>query len=100
MTPAEMDAAARELENRCPFLSQSSGVRSPEHNSAVGGSEASKHLIGMARDYKCPTAEERDLAMREALRLGFWIKPYNWPGLHIQGLPPGDVPAWWAYKYL
>lgn len=99
MTPEEFDRTCRELEARCPFLSQTSGIRSPEHNRAVGGSDASKHLLGMARDYKVPSVADRDQAMIEAARLGLWFKPYDWPGIHVQGLSPGTVPVWWSSKY-
>ncbi len=65
---------------------------------------ASKHLFGMARDYTLvPLAEGHlhqsveDVAAT-ARELGLWWKPYGW-GLHVQGLPPGDVPGWWVTKY-
>ncbi len=97
-TPAEFDAEMRRFEGDNPTASLTSGARSPEHNREVGGTESSKHLLGMARDYKIPDQEERDAAQGWATRHGLWWKPYPW-GIHMQGLPPGEIPRWWLDKY-
>ncbi len=101
MTPAEFAEACRQFELRfAGGVHQTSGTRSIRGNQDAGGHEQSKHLIGMARDYLI----ENDgwPLMADALRytriLGLWVKPYTW-GLHLQGLPPGDVPTWWVAKY-
>lgn len=99
MTPAEFDAECRAFETANPELSLTSGKRSRERNRQVGGSDASKHLLGMARDYSAPSLEIRDQAIEDAVRRGFWLKPYAW-GLHVQGLPQGEVPHWWRDKYV
>ena len=98
MTPAEADAAWRRFEGRNPDAHLTSGRRTPERNREAGGSDDSKHLIGMARDYGLPSVERRDEALADATRLGFWCKPYEW-GIHTQALPPGPVPTWWTAKY-
>ena len=36
-----------------------SGYRCPEHNEAVGGSENSSHLKGLAADISCATSHDR-----------------------------------------
>lgn len=98
MTPDEFDANARQLERRNPGISLTSGKRSEWRNAAVGGHRESKHLIAMARDYRCENDEDKTAALADAVRSGFWTKPYEW-GFHIQGLPPGEIAAWWTEKY-
>ena len=97
MTPEEFDRACRELTRRCPWLSETSGYRSPERNERVGGSDQSKHLLGMGRDFG-GSAEGIRQAARVAVELGLWILIED-DHLHVQGLPPGDVPEWWMLKY-
>jgi len=102
MTPAEFDAACRELWRACKFLSESSGRRSEARNSMVRGNPNSKHLIGMARDFAAPDVEMLREAEIVALALGFWTQVHDvlsGDHLHVQGLPPGDVPEWWMNKY-
>jgi len=106
MTPSEFDAKKREFEADFKAgLEFTSGLRSPEHNAEVGGSPRSKHLLGMAADYKLRGAsiQDKDEDLRELMaaaeELGFWWKVYDWPGIHLQGLPPGEVPEWWMEKY-
>jgi len=98
MTPEEFDRACRQFEGENETASLTSGIRSPERNRSVGGSDDSKHLLGMARDYALPTEDDCVRAQESALRLGFWTKRYAW-GIHLQGLPRGDVPRWWDDKY-
>ena len=91
MTPSEFDAKVRSLMRVCPWLSQTSGWRSEEHNAAVGGSPRSKHMIGMAADF---VSSEYGLSQANdhARALGFWTQVHGEPPhLHIQGLPPGSV---------
>ncbi len=96
-SPAEFDAVCRELERRCPWLSQTSGRRSVERNAAVGGSEESKHLWGMAKDY---VASESGMqaGLEEARSLGLWALVHK-GHLHVQGAAPGPFPSWWLAKY-
>lgn len=101
MTPEEFDAACRALIRRVPDLSCTSGARSKQRNDALGASPMSKHLIDMARDYA-----GSELALKAALAqsriLGLWGLIHGEGAnehLHVQGLPPGDVPFWWADKY-
>jgi hypothetical protein len=102
MTPAEFDEACRQLWQAHPELSETSGRRSAERNASVGGKALSKHVLGMARDFAGPAGVLRDAAAT-ARALGLWIDTHDVGSgmhLHVQGLAPGDVPAWWACKYL
>lgn len=102
MTPAEFDAACRELVRRCPFLSETSGHRSMARNASVGGDPKSKHVLGMARDFVGPNAEAHRVGAEEANELGLWWLVHDKGSgdhLHVQGLPSGDPPAWWLSKY-
>ena len=96
MSPAEFDAACREMESTYPEISLTSGRRSEERNAEVDGNPASKHLIGMARDYASTVEDGPAYGFLD--KVGLWWKPYDW-GIHVQGLPPGDVPEWWEEKY-
>lgn len=100
MTPSEFDAACRILERDFPYISVTSGFRSAEHNASIDppGHPESKHLIGMARDYKCPG----DMLKPSAgylVKLGLWFKYYTW-GFHVQGLIKGPLEQWWIEKYI
>jgi len=102
MTPAEFDANCRIFERRCPWLWQTSGYRSPEHNADVGGSALSKHPMGMARDYGAANQDGLDRAAKVALELGFWVVVHDVGSgdhLHLQGLPKGPPDLWWLEKY-
>lgn len=101
MTPSEFDEACRQLWQAHPELSETSGRRSADKNSAVGGNPLSKHVIGMARDFVADPSTMRD-ANVTARALGFWTQLHDVGSgnhLHVQGLPPGDVPEWWGGKY-
>ena len=101
MTPAEFDAACRELTAHCPWLSETSGRRSSTRNESVGGKPGSKHVLGMARDF-VGTQDEMRQAQIVANRLGFWTLLHDVGSgdhLHVQGLPTGEVPEWWTDKY-
>lgn len=101
MTPSEFDAAVRELRKRCPYLSETSGARTEARNASAGGKVASKHVLGMARDLVPDGMDFRDCA-QVAHALGFWVEVHDVGSgrhLHVQGLPPGDVPGWWVEKY-
>lgn len=101
-TPAEFDAACRDLIRQCPFLSETSGYRSLARNASVGGNPQSKHCLGMARDFAAPSQAGLDQGMAAARELGFWTEVHDVGSgdhLHVQGLPPGEVPQWWQDKY-
>ena len=101
MTPAEFDAACRELVRKCPTLSETSGHRSPDRNAAVGGSPESKHLCGLARDF----VDSDDVyggPAGVAKEIGFWIAVHDKGSgnhLHVQGAATGPLPDWWLEKY-
>ena len=102
MTPAEFDAACRELKRRCPWLSETSGWRSEARNTRVGGNPQSKHMIGMARDFAAESPEGHTQALPVAHGLGLWGMVHDVGSgdhLHVQGLPPGEIPSWWLAKY-
>lgn len=101
MTPVEFDAACRELQRRCPYLSETSGTRSTERNAAVGGHPESKHLYGIGKDF---TTEDGDYgeAEHEAHSLGLWFVTHDKGSgnhLHVQGAAPGAIEAWWLAKF-
>lgn len=100
MSPAEFDAKVRSLWRKCDFLSETSGRRSPIRNAAVGGKPGSKHVLGMAQDFGAPTRKLLDHAMKVAVEeFGFWVEVHDVGSgmhLHVQGLPPGDVPQEWV----
>ena len=101
MTPEEFDAACRALVRRVPELSCTSGARSEGRNEALRASPASKHLIDMARDYAAPKNVLQN-GLGQSRILGLWGLIHGEGAnehLHVQGLPPGDVPLWWADKY-
>ncbi len=101
MTPAEFDAACRELERQCPFLSATSGTRSKKHNAAVGGDEESKHLYGIGKDYRSDNGKYTRAA-KVAFKLGLWFVVHDKGSgshLHVQGAAPGPLPEWWLEKY-
>lgn len=102
MTPAEFDAACREIELYFPSLSATSGKRSADRNAEVGGSPHSKHVLGMARDYVAETLGELYNAEEFAESIGLWAHVHDVGSgdhLHLQGLEPGDPPEWWLAKY-
>ncbi len=101
-TPAEFDAKCRLLERQCPWIWQTSGYRSIEHNADVGGSVASKHVLGMARDYVAKDQAGLDQCAEAARRLGLWVLLHDVGSgnhVHVQGLEKGPPPSWWADKY-
>lgn len=103
MTPEEFDRACRELTTLQPNLSETSGKRSTVRNAQVGGNPYSKHLHGMARDYVAGHTEELNQAAIVAQVLGLWYLVHDTGSgdhLHVQGLPPGEVPEWWTQKYV
>lgn len=106
MTPAEFDAACRELRRRCPWLSETSGGRTEARNAAVGGKPGSKHVVGghnsVGRDFSASTVKQLHDAAKVAVELGLWALVHDVGSgkhLHTQGLAPGRVPAWWIAKF-
>lgn len=103
MTPAEFDAACRALVRRCipQGISCTSGHRDSDRNKRVGGKPGSKHLYDMARDYVIPGRDYKQAAAQARI-LGLWYVVHGEGAnehLHVQGLPPGDIPEWWLAKY-
>ena len=102
LTPAEFDEACRKLVRECPWLSETSGYRSKKHNAKVGGSEKSKHLMGMARDYVSGMEGLRQ-GSAAARNLSLWSVVHDTGSgshLHVQGLPTGDnISSEWIAKY-
>ena len=109
MPPAEFDAVCRLIWRQFPDLSESSGYRSQLKNVQVGSSDASKHRLGMGRDFYVADMNIR-LSILERARdfarsLGLWTELEIYPNaewldhLHVQGLAPGPVPDWWLDKY-
>lgn len=102
MSPATFDAKVRDLIRRCPYLSETSGRRTPARNAAAGGKPNSKHVIGMAQDFAAANGKQLSAAMTVAREMGFWVELHDVGSgnhLHVQGLPPGDVPADWFAEY-
>lgn len=101
-SPAEFDAACRELERLCPWIWQTSAYRSGEHNAAVGGNPHSKHSWKpcMAKDYDAKDDGAREQAGEVASGLGLHVKVHmvegGNPHVHVQGLPKGPPPSWWS----
>lgn len=60
---------ARELAH-IPFVI-TSGLRSPEHNTEVGGVEGSEHITGEGCDLRVRNSHERFLILNSALKVGF-----------------------------
>ena len=101
MTPAEFDAACRELLRRHPTLSEVSGQRSKERNKSVGGSSVSKHLYGLAKDFVADPPDYRGKTST-CIALGLWFVVHDKSSgdhLHVQGAAPGPLPEWWVEKY-
>ena len=101
LSPRGFREACARLEQIHPDASETSAKRSPERNERVGGNPESKHLIGMARDYVWdvePDEEDQRAFEHEAKILGLWAR-YHDGHLHVQGLPPGEIPAWWMERY-
>ena len=101
LTPAEFDARCRRLVSYCPELSETSGTRSAIRNGEVGGNPASKHLLGMARDF-VPDNDHYGGLDDICITLGLWFLIHGVSSgkhLHVQGLAPGDVPAWWTERF-
>jgi len=102
MTPTEFDAACRELVRLEPYLSETSGYRTVARNAQAGGSEVSKHLLGMARDFAADEGHGLQAAETTAEELGLWAVVHDAGSgnhLHCQGLPVGLVQRWWLAKY-
>ena len=102
MTPAEFDASCRALVAACPFLSETSGRRTTERNEGAGGSGASKHLLGMARDFALDLGYGLSQAEAQAEELGLWATAHDAGSgmhLHVQGLPVGPPARWWLAKF-
>lgn len=60
---------AREIAD-IPFIINS-GFRCPSHNTDIGGSQTSSHMIGCAADIKCDNSHNRYLILNALIRVGF-----------------------------
>ncbi|SEK02550.1 D-Ala-D-Ala carboxypeptidase family metallohydrolase [Paraburkholderia diazotrophica] len=73
-------------------ISISSGYRSPGVNAAVGGAPNSRHLLGLAADFTCPSfGEPRDICLKiksSALIFDQLIFEGTW--VHIGLSPAGE----------
>lgn len=101
MTPVEFDAACRELQRRCSYLSETSGTRSEGRNAAVGGHPESKHRYGIGKDFVSEDGDYSEAA-DEALLLGLWFIVHDkgtGSHLHVQGAAPGPIEEWWLEKF-
>ena len=102
LTPSEFDAACRRLVRLEPYLSETSGHRTVARNRAANGSDVSKHLIGMARDYAADEGSGLYAAETTAEELGLWAVVHDAGSgshLHVQGISPGNLPRWWSQKF-
>ena len=102
MTPSEFDAACRRLVRLEPYLTETSGHRTVARNTAANGSDVSKHLLGMARDFACDEGRGLLAAETTAEELGLWAVVHDAGSgshLHVQGLAPGNPPRWWSHKF-
>jgi uncharacterized protein YcbK (DUF882 family) len=102
MTPSEFDAACRELVRLEPHLSETSGHRTVARNEQAGGSEVSKHLLGMARDFAADEGHGLQAAETTAEELGLWAVVHDAGSgchLHCQGMPVGPPQRWWSAKF-
>lgn len=86
----------RSVFNRSVFIS--SGYRSPELNTIVGGSPTSKHILGLAADFTCPSfgtlRQQFDALRKHRDELGYdqliiERPPNGW--LHLGLAAPGKV---------
>ena len=102
LTPSEFDAACRRLVRLLPYLSETSGHRTVARNDAANGSDVSKHLLGMARDFAVDEGRGLYAAETTAEELGLWAVVHDAGSgshLHVQGLAPGNPPRWWSHKF-
>ena len=102
LTPSEFDAACRRLVRLEPYLSETSGHRTVARNTAANGSDVSKHLLGMARDFAADEGSGLYAAEITAEELGLWAVVHDAGSgshLHVQGLAPGNPPRWWTQKF-
>ncbi len=74
-----------------------SGCRCRNHNSHVGGSANSEHLIGTAADIKCDNSHDRYLLIKYAIQVGFTRigVSKNFIHLGVSTQHPGEV--LWVY---
>ena len=102
LTPSEFDAACRRLVSLEPYLSETSGHRTVERNTAANGSDVSKHLLGMARDFAADEGSGLYAAEITAEELGLWAVVHDAGSgshLHVQGISPGNPPRRWSEKF-
>ena|SRR5690554_4314680 len=86
---------AREAVGR-PFVINS-GIRTPERNRAVGGSETSSHLTGHAVDIRCPDVRFRFLALRALIDAGAERIGIGRTFIHVDTDPGKSQEVIWLY---
>lgn len=70
-----------------------SGYRCAAHNAAVGGSVTSQHLLGIAADIHCPSAEDKYNLVNAAMAVGMRGIGIYKTFVHLD-LRKGEVSVW------
>lgn len=86
---------AREIAG-IPFII-SSGFRCPEHNSAVGGSKTSSHMVGCAVDIKCNNSRDRKIIVDSLLKAGLNRIGISRSFIHVDDDFTKDKDVLWLY---
>ena len=79
-----------------PFV-VTSGIRSPERNTEVGGAPTSAHLTGHAVDIRCPTSRHRHKILEAAMMVGFRRIGIGQGFLHLDTDPAKAQDIIWLY---
>jgi zinc D-Ala-D-Ala carboxypeptidase len=79
-----------------PFI-VTSGYRSPEHNTKIGGAKNSPHLRGYACDISCPTSAIRFKILSAAIEVGFKRIGVGKNFIHLDNDPSLAQQVCWMY---
>ncbi len=74
-----------------------SGIRCPEYNKKVGGSETSSHLTGDAADIKVITSRQRYIIVKALLQSGFKRIGIGKTFIHVDDDPAKPKKLIWLY---